>query len=162
MLTKVVNLRETDQCTPAASSLPCERPDVLDDHSQAHPVLEVYWITPQHVIMDVMELSDCSSTFSSICTQHGMRTGERLYLKEQFSQPSYYVDNSGTQLSEVFQYSCTLNLPWWQTFQHQIDDRWHFLPRSSSLSVDKWQTLRPPSYCGQHDVGYSTGSLVEQ
>ena len=63
----MADLRESDQCTPAASSLPRERPDVPDDRSQEHLAPAVYWITPQHVTMDVIDLSDCSSTFAAIC-----------------------------------------------------------------------------------------------
>ena len=84
--------REQNQSTPTDSSLPRERPEVLNDPSQEHLAPEVYWITPQHVTMDVMELADGWSTFSAICNQHGLRTGECLSLQCQFSQPSYYAE----------------------------------------------------------------------
>ena len=77
----VADSREQDQSTPTASSLPRERPDVPDDQSQEHPAPEVYWTTPQHVTIDVIELSDGSSTFSAICNQHGLRTRECLSLQ---------------------------------------------------------------------------------
>ena len=70
----VTDSREQDQPTPTASYLPRERTHVLDDQAQAHLAPEVYW--PQHVTMDVIELSDGSSTLSAICNQHGLRTGE--------------------------------------------------------------------------------------
>ena len=73
----VVASRESDQPTPTTSSLPRERPDAPADQSQGHPAPDVYWITPQHNRMDVMELSDGLSTFVlASCTQYGLRTGE--------------------------------------------------------------------------------------
>ena len=46
--------------------------------------------------MDVLELYDGSSTFSSICNQYGLRTGERVSLQGRFSQPSYYAERWNT------------------------------------------------------------------
>ena len=65
-----------------ADSSPRERPDVpADSTDQEHLVPSIYWITPQHVIVDVLELSDGLSAFSSVCNQYGLRTGECMSLK---------------------------------------------------------------------------------
>ena len=61
--------------------LPRERPDVLaDTKDQDHLDPCVYWITPQHVTVDVLALSDGLSAFSSVCNQYGLRTRECMSL----------------------------------------------------------------------------------
>ena len=77
--------RGSDVSATPTSSLPRERPDIPDDHPQDHPAPDVYWITPQHVTVDILELSNGRSIFSSICNLYGLRTGECLNLKGQFS-----------------------------------------------------------------------------
>ena len=63
----------------ASSSLPRERLEVLGGYSMdqlpEHNVSEVYWY-PQHVLPDVIELSDGSGSFLAICSQHGLRAGD--------------------------------------------------------------------------------------
>jgi hypothetical protein len=73
--------RGPDLSATPTSSLPRERLDVSDDQPQDHIAPDVYWITSEHAIVDIMELSDGRSTFSSICNQYGLRTGESLTLK---------------------------------------------------------------------------------
>ena len=71
--------------------LPRERPDVpADTQDQDHLAPSIYWITPQRVTVDVLEMSDGVSTFSSVCNQYGLRTGECMSLKGKLAQPSYY------------------------------------------------------------------------
>ena len=67
--------RGSDLSATPTSSSPRERLDVPNDQPQDHPAPDVYWITPQHLIVDVTELSDGRSAFSSICHQYGLRTG---------------------------------------------------------------------------------------
>jgi hypothetical protein len=102
------DLQDSDLSATPTSSLPRERPDVPDDHSHDNPVPEVYWITPQHVTMYVMEISGASSTFSVICNQQGLRTGERLSLQGQFPGHPIML-KSGTQLLKENQCFCLLN-----------------------------------------------------
>ena len=68
--------RGSDLSDTSTTSLPRERLDVLDDQSQEHLAPDVYWVTSQHVTMDITELSDGSSTFTCICHQYGLITGE--------------------------------------------------------------------------------------
>ena len=77
-----IDSNSSDSSASPLDSLPRERPDVLDDDgAQDHLAPTIYWITPQHVTMDVIELSDGSSTFSSICSQYGLRTGACVSLR---------------------------------------------------------------------------------
>ena len=67
-------------------SLPRERPDVpADAEDQDHIAPTIYWLTPQHVTLDVLELSDGLSAFSPVCDQYGLRTGECMSLKEKLT-----------------------------------------------------------------------------
>ena len=79
------DLQESDLSATPTLSLPRERLDVPDDQPQDHLAPDVYWITPQHASVDIMELLDGRSTLVSICNQYGLRTGECLSLKGQFS-----------------------------------------------------------------------------
>ena len=51
----ITDSRGSDLLATPTSSLPRERPDVLDGQLQDHPAPVVYWITPQHVTVYVIE-----------------------------------------------------------------------------------------------------------
>ena len=90
--------RGSDLSDTPTSSLPRERLDVPDDQPTDHPSPDVYWATPQRITADVMELSDGSSTFLSICSQYGLRTGECLNIKGQFFFSHPIMMQGGTKL----------------------------------------------------------------
>jgi len=77
------------QSSPATDYLPRGRltppggPPV--DQSSQHIVPEVYWNTPQHALPDVMELSDGFGTLLAPCNQHGLITGDCVYLNGKLS-----------------------------------------------------------------------------
>ena len=71
---------------------PRERPDLQPDPTDiGQSVPLVYWIGPRHASVDVLELSDGLSLFTSICHQQGLITGECVSLKGRLSQSSYYA-----------------------------------------------------------------------
>ena len=77
-------------------SLPRERPDApVDDGAQDHIAPTTYWITPQHVTMDVLDLSDGLSTFSPVCNQYGLRTGECVSIENVHSPPIMLKHGAG-------------------------------------------------------------------
>ena len=64
---------------------PRERSDLQSGSSEAdHSAALVYWIGPRHTTVDVLELSDGLSMFSSICNQRGLLTRECMALKGRF------------------------------------------------------------------------------
>ena len=63
-------LREEKAVEQPTDHAPRERSDLQSDLSEKdHSAPLVYWIGPQHAIVDVLELSDGLSMFSSICNQ---------------------------------------------------------------------------------------------
>ena len=77
---------------PSTDFVPREQPDLASNSiDTGHSVPSVYWIGPRHASVDVLELSDGLSLFTSICHQQGLLTGECVSLKRRFSQSSYYA-----------------------------------------------------------------------
>ena len=68
--------------------------------NQDHLALAFYWITPQHVTVDVLALSDGLSAFSSVCNPNRLRTGECMSLKGTCSQSAYYATAWSKTLSK--------------------------------------------------------------
>ena len=63
-------LRKEKFVDSPTDSLPRERPDVPADATyQNHLAPTNYWTTPQHVTVNVLELSDGLCAFSSVCNQ---------------------------------------------------------------------------------------------
>ena len=86
---------------------PRERSDFQSDPADTgQSVPLVYWIGPQHALVDVLELSDGLSLCTSICHQQGLLTGECMSLQGRFSQPSYYATawNAALATSPTFLY----------------------------------------------------------
>ena len=75
-------LRKEKVVEPPTDHFPRGRSDLQSDSKdkdQSAP--SVYWVGPQHATVDVLDLSDGLSLFSSICNQRGLLTGERMTLK---------------------------------------------------------------------------------
>ena len=68
-------LRKEKAVEQPTDHFPRERSDFQSDSTEkdrSAPLL--YWIGPQHATVDVLELADGLSMFSSICNQRGLLT----------------------------------------------------------------------------------------
>ena len=69
-------LRKEKAVELLADPFPRERSDLQSESTDKdHSAPLVYWIGPQHATVDVLELSDGLSLFSSVCNQRGLLTG---------------------------------------------------------------------------------------